>query len=126
MGRLVEILDRMTASGIHIRYATESTGVTEFVRVQDRSRLISATKLVEEMAPVTALKMSDGRLRNVFFLWIVCLLICVIMFATETLIIHCVCRLVLVFCIKILSHEENGPFGRRFLGWIQKKLQRCF
>lgn len=60
-----------------------------FSRVQDRSRSISLTKLVEDLEPAKPLKFSDGKLASVFLLFAFNVTICLLVFVSERLIFSC-------------------------------------
>lgn len=61
----------------------EVQGLSAAARVQDRNKMLSPTKFVEELPPPMKLTMADGKLKNVFVLWITCLIICVLIFIVE-------------------------------------------
>lgn len=83
--RLAEICATIIKAGIRNRLIQEYDNIRTFRKVQDRSRIISQTKLVEEVDEVRSLKLSHGKLTNVFRLWAICLACCVAEFAVEYL-----------------------------------------
>lgn len=86
--RLIRILEALMETGFQTRWLKDSIQLFQFNRVQDRSRSISMTKLAEEVNPVKSLWITDGKLKNVFFLWGLFLVISLVVFALENLKIY--------------------------------------
>lgn len=82
-GRLAGIVVALAESGLVDRLFLEHRHMLTFERVQDRSRFISMTKLVEEVDEVKPLRLSDGKFINVFILWAICWACCIAAFVTE-------------------------------------------
>lgn len=73
----------MMESGLYSMWEREFFGLTASPRVPGRVRMVSPTKFLEEEPPARVLKLLEGKLRNVFFRWIICASVCLLTFATE-------------------------------------------
>lgn len=73
----------MTENGLWSRWYKEYCLICSSTKVQHRSKIISETKLMEEVQPPDKLEMTDGKIQNVFALWITCLGICLAAFLVE-------------------------------------------
>lgn len=69
----------MMESGLYFLWYREFTGLVASPRVQSRHRMVSPTKLLKDAPPPQALKL-EGKLRNVFVLWIICWGVCLFIF----------------------------------------------
>lgn len=69
------VLRILMEQGIFNIWMKEYVGVSGSIRVQDRSRIISSTKFRENPKVPKSLNLKEGKLRNVFVLWMGCLLI---------------------------------------------------
>lgn len=83
LARFWRILQVFIEAGFTDRLVKEFYLGMTFTRIQERYRSISLTKWVEEVAPLGPLRMSDGKLNNVFLLWIVCLTVAVVGITVE-------------------------------------------
>lgn len=69
--------------GIFHIWIQEYVGMSGSPRVQDRSRILSGTNFREDTQLPTKLSMSEGKIKNVFVLWVSCLIICGVGFIIE-------------------------------------------
>lgn len=69
-----KVLRVLMEQGIFHMWIQEYVGVSGSHRVQYRSRVISSTKLREEHEKPIPLTMKEGKLKNVFALWLSCLI----------------------------------------------------
>lgn len=81
--QLQKIFRSTMESGITNLWYRESTEIGAAPRVQDRIRILSHTKILQEKPKPQPLELREGKLWNVFVLWMSCLLFCGISFVVE-------------------------------------------
>lgn len=81
--KLGGIVTLMMESGIYAVWFNEYVGISASLRVQERSKMLSRTKLLEEKVQPKALKLLEGKVKNILFLWITCLSVSGIVFVAE-------------------------------------------
>lgn len=81
--RLSRILTVLLEAGYFFLWMDELSGIAVSTRVQGRSKMISPTKLFEEKEQPNALELTEGKVRNIFFLWLFCSFFSIIIFITE-------------------------------------------
>lgn len=69
-------------SGIYRRWEDETIGLSISSRIQDRAKVRSPTKLVDDDLTVTSLKL-ERRMSKLFLLWAICLAVCLVAFVCE-------------------------------------------
>lgn len=86
---LRHILQRLTSSGICIRWIQEIRWMVATSRVQDRSGIFSPTKILNDnVGHVEQLKMKE-RVLTIFVLWGTCLIGCLLGFLMEVCLFNC-------------------------------------
>lgn len=80
---VANLIEIMIHSGFHLVWVNEFIGIAASNRIQERVKMVSPTKLWEEREPPKKLDIADGKLKNVFFLWLVFLTFCTGTFALE-------------------------------------------
>lgn len=83
--KLMEVTRFLIEAGIHSLWLREVAGIAASPRVQDRSKMRSPTKLLQEVQLPEPLELMDGMLRNVFVLWAICLVFAGVAFIVEKL-----------------------------------------
>ncbi len=129
----IELFARKTMdSGLFMYWWKESLQLRYSDRVQDRTRVVSPTKIIHNLdrKSVDSLKLG-GYISSVFFLWLTCIIICFATIIIE-LIVFCVKKIrVFIFKLEVLlnvyaieyscTHFFVGPdracfvFGRRII-----------
>lgn len=97
--KVAKLLEVLMESGIYNIWYKEYVGIAISHRVQDRSKMISRTKLIEERKQLKALQMADGKLQNVFLLWITSLSICLLICSVEYLFAACKILMKLIYYV---------------------------
>lgn len=87
--KIVKVAQKLFASGIWIRWAQEIVSLISSQRVQDRVKIISPTKLLDEkMAGTLEPLKLEGKSATIFLLLTICLLISGKFFVLELLLFH--------------------------------------
>lgn len=82
--KLYFIYMRLVEAGFNSLWMEEFFANAAFRRIQDRSRSdATLTKIIEEQEPAMPLEISEGKLINVFLLWGVALVCCMLIFILE-------------------------------------------
>lgn len=74
--KLTRTLRVLMEQGIFHVWIQEYVGISGSIRVQGRSRIKSSTKFREDAPMPTNLSINDGKIKNVFVLWMIDLTIC--------------------------------------------------
>lgn len=115
-----QFLQRFISSGIFFRWVEESNWLTASPRVQDRVRIISPTKVLnDKVGQVKPLKMKETAL-VVFILWgSTCLITCLIGFALELISVH-----LYKSWLDFKDHTLNSGFGKLPHKYLNQKKQQ--
>lgn len=81
--KVARIFRRFVEAGFLDLWFRETQGIAVSKRVQGRRRIKSPTQIVEEPEEPKKLQLLEGKLPNVFLLWITCVLICLMGFIFE-------------------------------------------
>lgn len=86
--RLANIAWKMMEGGFFSLWFNEFAGISATVRVQDRVKMLSRTKVMEEQEQPRALNMKEGKLKIVFIMSIMILSLSVVAFTLENICAH--------------------------------------
>lgn len=107
--KMASIFQRLIATGIIPRWDQETVWLMYAERVQDRSRIVSRTKIAKEEAAVQPLRM-DGKIVTIFVFYVLCVIGCCVSLSYELLIYN----------------WSNYNFDFHFLNINQSILNECY
>jgi len=81
--RLLQAFYSTFETGLYYYWMTEFLKMTYASRVQDRNKVVSPTQIKDDFVNIVSKLRMEGKILTVFFLWGVCLMICVISFGIE-------------------------------------------
>lgn len=80
--KLAQVALAMDEAGFYALWWKEFFGLATSRKVQGRSRVVSPTKILDDRDQAKPLQL-EGKLKDVFFVWILCLIISITVFAIE-------------------------------------------
>lgn len=123
--RLPKIMKVLMESGIFLLWYKEYVGIATSHRVQERSKVISRTKLLEEKEQPKALQLADGKFKNVFLLWISCCLLSLAAFIGEKFLTKTCIHHNTIYIIQNVKFKNKQGIRMRYFDWLNTNREIC-